>query len=137
MDMRTFGNFDLRRETLYLEGGDDDQNDNDSDRFSIKVTEELFEEIGEVSSLGNLFHNFVRVASNLTVFDPGIYLLDRSRSEILYRSPVSLCWTNNAPILISLVDMCQEITILNLEGYLVKNGAKDIKRQDICLITLF
>ena len=113
--MRTFGNFDLGRDTLHAE----DREDNINDAVCIEVTDEVFDGIQEIVSLGSIFHDFVCVASDLTVFNPGIYLLDRSLSDIVDRNPVSLCWTNNAKILISLVDRCQKLTILNLEGYSV------------------
>ena len=113
--MRTFGNFDSRSDTLHAEV----REDNFNDTVRIEVTDELFEGIQEIVSLGNIFYEFVCVASDLTVFNPGIYLLDRSLSDIVDRNPVSLCWTNNAQILISLVDTCQKLTILNMEGYSV------------------
>lgn len=113
--MRSFGNFDLVREILHAEDRKDDFND----AVRIEVTDELFEGIEEIASLGDVFHEFVCVASDLSVFNPGIYLLDRSPSDIVDRNPISLCWTNNAQILISLVDKCQRLTILNLEGYSV------------------
>ena len=115
MDLRTFSNFDLGRDTLHAE----DREDNINDAVCIEVTDEVFDGIQEIVSLGSIFHDFVCVASDLTVFNPGIYLLDRSLSDIVDRNPVSLCWTNNAQILISLVDRCQNLTILNLEGYSV------------------
>ena len=97
-----------------------DREDDINDVLCIEVTDELYEGIPGIVSLGSIYHDFVCVASDLTVFNPGIYLLDRTVSEVVDRNPMSLCWTNNAQILISLVDTCHKLTILNLEGYSVR-----------------
>ena len=110
--MRTFDNFDLR--------GGNEARSNQPKNAGIEVTDESFADIREIVSLGNKFHEFVRGAPNLVVFNPGVFLMDRSFSFSVYRTPVSLCWTNNAQTLISLVDTCGKLTFLNLEGYQVR-----------------
>lgn len=109
--MRTFDKFDLR--------GSSEARWNQPSNAGFEVTEESFADIREIRSLGNTFHDFVRGAPNLVVFNPGLFLMDRSFSFSVYRKPVSLSWTNNAQTLISLVDTCRKLTVLNLEGYQV------------------
>ena len=109
IDLRAFRNFELKANTEH-------QEEFVIQEEGIVATDENLFEIPEVSKVSEHFLEFVKKCDNLLIFKPGIFVKGRQDPDLIEQKSFSLCW-NNPQVLINLVDHCENVTILSLEGF--------------------
>lgn len=115
IDLWTLGNFNV------ISSGplnDLDENDFEEDNpFGLVSSDEYVSENQALFDLGDKFLPYLQdVNDELESFQPKFFILDRHLSDTNDRQKTSLVW-NNPRALITVVDNCKNLKILNLEGF--------------------